>query len=655
MAVSVTLSEVQRAALTAACDTFVPSLDVADDPHGLFARSGSDIGVPEAMEQKLATLQEEELDGMRQLLDGLVAQGLTPEAPQELREQIVHGVAESGPDGLAGISALKGLALLLFYALPDPETGRNPNWAAIGYPGPVSAPPDVPKPIQPIVPSGDEMTLTADVCVIGSGAGGGVAAAKLAAAGKEVIVLEAGGYYNESDFNQLELWAYENIYREGGITQTANGSITIQAGSNLGGGTTVNWTNCIRTNGWVRDEWASVFGLEGLDGPDYDRHLDTVIGRIGVTDACSDYNGPHQRLEQGCEKLGYPFRKITRNTDPSTYSAENAGFLGYGDQSGSKQGTLKTFLMDAHEQGARFVVRCRADRVLTENGRAAGVEATYTGPEGDQTRVVVKAPQVVVAASALDSPALLLRSGIGGPAVGDYLRLHPATAVLGVYDEPQKSWWGPPQSGLTDVYSNLEDGHGFLIEGAHTSPGLFGSAVPWQSGRQHKEFMSTGAEQASFVFLIRDRGHGKVTIDHRGNAVHHYDITDELDERIFRRGMEEMVKLHDAAGAQEILTFHRKLLHWKRGQDVDAFRQTVHDAPVTPYDSAIFALHQMGSCRMGKDPSTSVADPWGQLHDTKGVWIGDASCFPTATGTNPMVTTMAMAHRTSEAIVASSD
>ena len=648
------LSEIQRAALVAACDTFAPSLEVDDDPHGLFARAASDIGVPDAVEQQLANMPEDQLEGMRQLLDGLAQQGLTSEAPQEQREQIVHGVAESGPEGLAGISALKGLSLMLFYALPDPETGRNPNWPAIGYPGPVSPPPDVPKPIQPVAPSGEEMTLECEVCVIGSGAGGGVAAGVLSGAGKDVVVLEAGGYYNESDFNQLELWAYENLYRQGGITQTANGSITIQAGANLGGGTTVNWTNCIRTNGWVREQWENEFGLEGLAGPDYDRHLDTVVERIGVTDECSDWNGPHQRLKEACDKLGYGFRRITRNADPSTYSPDSAGFIGYGDQSGSKQGTLKTFLMDAHENGARFLVRCRADRVLVENGRAAGVEATYTGENGQETRVVVRAPQVVVAASALDSPALLMRSGIGGPAVGDFLRLHPATAVQGIYDDELKGWWGPPQSGLSDHFANLEDGYGFLIESAHTSPGIFGSATPWESGRRHKELMATGANQGAFIFLIRDRGHGRVTLDPHGNAVHHYDLTDELDQRIFRRGLDEMVKLHDAAGAREIYTLNRKLLHWRRGEDIDAFRQAVRDAPVSPYEAAIFALHQMGSCRMGKDRQTSVADPWGQLHDTPGVWIGDASCFPTATGTNPMITTMAMAHRTAEAVAAAS-
>jgi choline dehydrogenase-like flavoprotein len=143
-----------------------------------------------------------------------------------------------------------------------------------------------------------------------------------------------------------------------------------------------------------------------------------------------------------------------------------------------------------------------------------------------------------------------------------------------------------------------------------------------------------------------------VTIDAEGRPVHHYALTDDLDQRHFRRGLQELVDLHVAAGAREIVAPHRKLLHWTAGDGEDPadFARRVHDAPLTPMDVAMFALHQMGSCRMGTDPATSVANPWGELHDTPGVWIGDASAFPTSTGTNPMISTMALAHRTAEAI-----
>ena len=143
-----------------------------------------------------------------------------------------------------------------------------------------------------------------------------------------------------------------------------------------------------------------------------------------------------------------------------------------------------------------------------------------------------------------------------------------------------------------------------------------------------------------------------MTVDRAGNAVHRYHLTDPLDDRIFRQGLVELVHLHDQAGAEEIVTFHRALTRWRRGEDLAAFKQRVHDGSLAPNEHATFALHQMGSCRMGADPATSVADPWGQLHDTPGVWIGDASAFPSASGTNPMLTTMALARRTAGAIAA---
>jgi choline dehydrogenase-like flavoprotein len=649
VAVTATLSEIQRETLRMVCDTFVPSIQSEDDPHGFWARSASDIEVPEAAEEALAALPEDQLEGLRGLLDSLEEEGFN-DASQERREQILNAFADSGPDALAGVHAFKGLTTMLFYGKPDPDSARNPNWVAIGYPGPRSEPPRTPKTIPVRRPAGEEMVLEADVCVVGSGCGGGVIAAELAAVGKKVVVLEAGGYFNEADFNQLELWAYENLYLNGGPFSTAEGQVAIMAGGTLGGGSTVNWMNCLRTRPRVRAEWAQEHGLEGLDGPDYDRHLDAIWERLKVNDRCSELNGPHQQLKKGCEALGYDFRLITRNADPECHDPEHAGYLGFGDQTGSKLGTMKTYLQDAAERDAQIVPNCRAERIVADNGHAAGVQGTYLDPDGRRASVIVRAPQVVVACGSIESPALLLRSGIGGPATGNYLRLHPATAMLGVYGENQEGWWGAPQAALSDEFADLDDGYGFLLECPATGVALSAASVPWQSGRQHKQQMSKFGRSSSMILLVRDRGHGRVTTDGAGNAVSEYRMTDAGDVGMFRRALVELVKLHEAAGAQEIITLGRKLPVWKRGEDLDAFASSVHDGSLDPHEHAVFSAHQMGSCRMGADPTTSVADPWGELHDTKGVWIGDASAFPTASGTNPMITIMALAHRTAEAM-----
>jgi choline dehydrogenase-like flavoprotein len=261
---------------------------------------------------------------------------------------------------------------------------------------------------------------------------------------------------------------------------------------------------------------------------------------------------------------------------------------------------------------------------------------------------------VVVACGAVESPALLLRSGIGGPAVGRNLRLHPCTAIFGQYDQETRAWWGAPQAGLVDEFANVEDDHGFLIEATQYATGTAAAALPFTSGDEHKEAMSEFRHGATFIGLLRDRGGGQVTIDEAGQAVPWYSIEDELDVRNTHRALEAQVRLHAAAGVRQIQALANGMPTWRVGDDLDRYIESLKRVPLRAGGFRLFSAHQMGTCRMGADPGTSVANPYGELHDTPGVWIGDGSAFPTASGTNPMITIMALAHRTGEAIVAAS-
>jgi choline dehydrogenase-like flavoprotein len=644
------MNENRRAGLRAICDTIVPSIPRDDDPTGFWARQATDVGADQAIVAALAAMPADTRDGLLGLVDGLVAQGIVG-ASQLSREQILSRTALLGPLAAFGVHALSGLVRLMTYGMPD-ATGQNPFWAQFGYPGPVGLPPQAPKPIRPTVPQGD-VTLNADVVVVGSGSGGGVIAGQLAAAGRKVVVLEAGGYFNESDFNQLELWAYQNLYWRGGPTPAADLNVSIMAGATLGGGSTVNWSNCLRTRPWVRDEWAREHGVEGVDGPDFDRHLDAVSARIGVTDQCSDYNGPNQRIDDGADRLGWSFKRLSRNADQAAYDPACAGYMGFGDQSGSKLGTMKTYLQDAFDHGADIIVRCRADKVLVEAGRAAGAEATYRNPAtGASARVTVRAPQVVVACGSLESPALLLRSGIGGPAVGRYLRLHPCTAIAGVYADRQDPWWGAPMTGMIDEFERPANGYGFLIEAPHCSVATSAALLPFTTAAAHKEAMSQLGHTSTTIGLTRDHGHGRITVDAHGEAVPTYAVTDPLDIANLQKGVETQVRMHHAAGALKITALAAGAPTWRWGDDLDAYVARLETIPLRFGGFSLFCAHQMGTCRMGKDPERSVAGPLGELHDTPGVWIGDASAFPTSTGTNPMLSTMALAHRTAEAMAA---
>ncbi len=551
---------------------------------------------------------------------------------------------------------LRALTLLFFYALPDAE-GLNPNWEAFGYPGPVSAPPppeQAPKTINVERVTGAAATIEADVCVIGSGAGGAVIAAELQRAGRETLVLEQGQYRNESDFKQLELPGMLELYLGGGLAASEGGSIAILARSTLGGGTVVNYMNCIRTPERIRREWASM-GLEGLDTPDYDRHIDAIWERLSVNDSATSQNRTHRKLIAGCEQLGYSNRALTRNADPSCDDPRVCGYCSAGCQKGCKQSTMKTFLQDASDAGARVIVGARAERILVQDGRATGVEATVTQGDGSTTALTIRAGTVVVACGSIESPALLLRSGIGGPTVGKHLRLHPAGVVSGVYEEPIEGWIGQIQSALSDEFSDCEGDWGFLIEAVGVAPGIQAMSLPWTDGRSHKERMArTLKYSAPFVTVARDHGDGEVVIDNYGRAVTRWGFDDEVDARMFRKAMVEQAKLHRAAGAKEIVTFYQQPVTWREGEDFDAFLAEIERASLAANDVAVFTAHQMGSCRLGADRATSVADGRGELHDTRGVWIGDGSGFPTAPGVNPMISIMSLAHRTAENINASS-
>ena len=382
----------------------------------------------------------------------------------------------------------------------------------------------------------------------------------------------------------------------------------------------------------------------------FDRHLDTVLERISANDECSDLNGTQQRLREGAEALGWSFETIVRNADRGRYSPETAAYLGFGDQSGSKQSADRTWLADAQEHGARLLTFTRASKVLTENGRASGVEAVWQTPDGRGAQLTVKAPRVVVAGGSLESPALLLRSGIGGPAVGQNLRLHPSSVVGGAYGTDQEAWWGAPQAGLCDEFADTGEGYGFLIETAQYAPGLIGSATPWISATDHKQRMSEFRFTANFISLTRDRGAGSVGVDANGEALPLYSVTDPLDLENLRKGIEVQIRLHEAAGAHQIGPLAEGAPTWRRGDHLEGFIASVKRIPFRAGGYKLFSAHQMGTCRMGEDAQTSVAGPWGELHDTKGVWIGDGSAFPTSSGTNPMVSIMALAHRTAEAI-----
>lgn len=656
------LTDPQFATLTALCDTLVPSIERADDPHDFWRRNASDLDVPALVTRAVRDLQSEEQQReFRQLLDyleqpvmaGLLTGHFKPfvALTPEQRERVLQRWAVSPlPQLRQGFQALKRLTTALFYSALD-ESGANPNHAALSYALPLKE--DNPAPATlplPLLALQEATTLDCDVVVVGSGAGGSVVAAELARAGKSVLVVEKGGAHTERDFDGVEFTAYQKMYENQAVLATRDLGVVVLAGATLGGGTTINWGACFRTPDHVRAMWEHEHACVGIAGRDFTAALDAVCARLGVNDEAALPSREAQVLERACDRLGLGCGVIPQNRvgcdDPA-----RCGWCTFGCARGTKRSTPRTYLADAAECGARFLVNAEAKKVLIENGRTTGVEVEIAGAEGGPRTVTIRARAVVVAAGSLHSPALLLRSGLTNPNIGRYLHLHPTVPVFGTYPDLIEPWRGPMLTRYVNQWANLDGQHyGVLIEHPPAHPGLIGLGLPWRSGAAHKEAVAGARQQAIFITITRDRDSGRVSVDKQGRPVLDYRLS-HYDGAHLLRGLQESFRLQQAAGATAISGPHAGLEPFTDG-DLEAYLERVARAGLAPNRLIVFSAHQMGTCRMGGKRAESVLTPQGEAWDARNLYVADASAFPTASGVNPMITVMALAHWTAQAVKA---
>ena len=654
------LSDKQRKTLTAFCDTIhpprqedIPSAVGNRDPQNAdpFTLSASELGISEYVERALSERDEKSRDEVRlllnlldqRLINGILAghwgsfESLTLDQRTEVLRALAHSPFNSAR---AAFHAVKQLVSFLAYSVPKTTSG-NPFWQAFDYQGRAHTAGQASDAL-PVMIINRPQTLTCDVLVVGSGAGGGVTAAELSAAGQTVIVAEKGNYFSNARLPGTEIEGMRRLYEGRGTLRTSDRGAIVLAGSTLGGGTTVNWMTCLDPPTQLREQWARDYGFSGALTPEYEQSVQWVRRRVHVTENESAANFQNDILQRGCDSLGYSVNVISRNVQ----GCVKCDFCSFGCRYGAKQDTRRTFLRDAVEREARIVVRADVRRILHQYGEVTGAEMEVLGSDGQTHRVEVKCKRVVISAGSIHTPSLMTRSGLQNRNIGANLFLHPTGAIFAMYDERVNSWEGAPQTRICDEFSDLDgDGYGFRIEASPAHPGLWAIGLPWQSGEQHRFLMQQLPHLANSIVLTRDKFPGRVETNANGQPVMHYQLH-KYDAKHLMRGIEEALRIHHAAGAHTVYGPHNDCIGFdcRQGGNFESYLQSVYKLGTRPNHLGIFCAHQMSSCRLADSPQKGAVKPTGETYEVKNLHVADGSVLPTSSGVNPMITILATSH-----------
>uniref|UniRef100_A0A0D3HEN9 Long-chain-alcohol oxidase n=1 Tax=Oryza barthii TaxID=65489 RepID=A0A0D3HEN9_9ORYZ len=626
------------------------------------------------------------------------------------------------------------------------EKSRNPSWKAIGYAAPAAAAAAVEqrRPASPsrrpledgvvetrrmddnallrsLVEKGLAVktgtaahhTVQCDAVVVGSGCGGGVAAAVLASKGYKVVVVEKGDYFATEDYTSLEGPSMERLYEKGGVFGTSNVTTILFTGATVGGGSAVNWSACIRTPAEIREEWSREHGLPVFASTAYAQAMDAVCDRIRVTGGCEEEGFQNRVLRRGCDALGMRADAVPRNSSEGHF----CGSCNLGCPTGDKKGTDTTWLVDAVERGAVILTGCKAEHFILE--RNAGGRGGRSKRCRHHQEAPLEAKVSISACGALMTPPLLRNSGLKNRHIGRNLHLHPVSMAWGYFPDSTAELPGKCYEGgiITSMHRVTDR---TIIETPALGPGAFSAVVPWESGRDMKERMRRYARTAHAFALVRDRGAGAVDGEGRVRFSPSRDDAEELraglrralrilvaagaaevgtnrsdglrlrckgardedveafldevsvekgpmhpgsdnrdDAEELRAGLRRALRILVAAGAAEVGTHRSDGLRLRckgvRDADVEAFLDevTIEKGPMYPGSDkwAIFcSAHQMGSCRMGASPRDGAVDGAGESWEAEGLYVCDGSLLPTAVGVNPMITIQSIAYCLSNGI-----
>ncbi|XP_030532752.1 long-chain-alcohol oxidase FAO2-like [Rhodamnia argentea] len=705
-------SPAQIQALAAICETLIPSLSPGsvnpktpvDDQalHGFYGASGSQPPLPDEVAELLTKRAQGQVVATVSLvlkmlsfrLGTLVLCGgscLSPtwpfvrsfsEMPVESRERVLKNWSRQTfvvPLRVVFVM-IKLYCLFIFYTRTD-ENSSNPAWEAIGYQ--VDTRKKHNKQERPLqrglvetvhetdsslvqslaqkglevaqIPQHNALRIKCDVVVIGSGSGGGVAAAILARSGQKVVVLEKGNYFVPQDYSSLEGPSLDQLYESGALLSTVDGKIVVLAGSTVGGGSAVNWSACIRTPSHVLKEWSADHKIRLFGTPDYVAAMDAVCEKIGVTQRCEREGFQNQILRKGGENLGLKVEDVARNSSEGHF----CGSCCYGCRTGDKKGTDSTWLVDAVKNGAVILTGCKAKKLILENTqhgertkKCSGVIASSVLNKEITKELHIEAKVTIAACSAVSTPPLLISSGLKNPNIGRNLHLHPSAFAWGYFPENLTGIQGKVYEGgiitsLNKVVSETGAPVPVIIETPSLGPGLFSALCPWTSGADMKERMRKYSRTAHLATLVRDKGSGEVREE--GEIVYNLG---EFDKENMKIGLRQALRILIAAGAEEVGTHRsdgqRMKCKGTKEEDIEEFLNgiVVSGGPASREElwNLYCCAHPMGSCRIGASEGDGAVDENGESWEAKGLFVCDGSLMPTAIGVNPMITIQSTAY-----------
>ena len=473
-----------------------------------------------------------------------------------------------------------------------------------------------------------------EVAVIGSGAGGGIAA-NLLNQKYEVGIFDKGHFPNGETNN--ETFGYHNFYETNAIQQTRGYKVQLLAGMGIGGGTSINWTTSLRTPDNILSEWDALTQQNNhFNSDSFNKSLDYICQNLNVDETNNKIPQKEIKLAQGLELNKTSYKIIPRNTKNN--DCLESGFSTFGHSDDTINSSYKSWFSKDKFNEENIYSNTHVKSLSISNGKATHVNVEHNGQSYS-----VAVEKVILASGSLNTPKILLNSGYKNKHLGQHLKLHPVSGVAGKFSELQNPWAGSMQGIYSDDNLFRKDNYGYLLEGLPMHPSLFFPFFP-NNQDNFGDFISSYNYWSGSIVLTSDTSSGSI-INKNPQHLWKYNLNN-FDHGNLLHGIESLVKANFLAGAEEIMVATSPTMHWKResNEDIESFIGKVRKVRNEPFRILLGSAHQMGTARIHPNPSEGVVDLNGKVHGLENVYITDSSTFPRCSGVNPMITIQAMSH-----------